>query len=321
MPFSQRALQRIANVEPHAPDALDLEVDDFAVLQRSETLVVGSARDHVAGIERHDGRCELDELRHEVLHVVGVVVVPQLAVDPETHEDVVGIGDLVERRDARPERRERIERLAEPAAGFPRAPAFAARRDVDHAGVAEDGAFPVLGLDHLGRPLDDERELGLVHEDPGLAELRQHDRVAGPDHRIRILQEHVERPRRERPVLPVVGDAGEDLSGARQRRAQPDVFQRRRGTVLRAALQRGTQPVEVVDDARHRELRRRAAPRPRSAMPTMPRSVMTPGRTSASFWNRASFTFSPDRALRSLSLPGAACSPARARRCRTGSSR
>ena len=34
---------------------------------------------------------ELDELGHAVLHVVGVVVVAELAVDPELHVDVVGV--------------------------------------------------------------------------------------------------------------------------------------------------------------------------------------------------------------------------------------
>src|SRR6266850_7780581 len=166
------ALERIADVEAHAPDAVNLEVDDLAVLERPQAFVVRAARDEVARVERHDGRGELDQLRDLVLHVVGVVVVPELAVDPELDVDVVGIRDLVERGDAGADGRERVERLAEPAAGFPGAPALAARRDVDHAGIAKDGGSPVVALDQLGRSLDDQRQLGLVHEDPRLGELR-----------------------------------------------------------------------------------------------------------------------------------------------------
>jgi len=45
----------------------------------------------------------------------------------------------------------------------------------------------------------------------------------GPITAIRILQEHVEWPGFERAVLPVVGDACENLPGPRQRGAQTHV--------------------------------------------------------------------------------------------------
>src|SRR6266436_9040209 len=61
-----RALERIAHVEPHAPDAVDLEVHDLAVLQRPEAFVVGATRDDVARVKRHDRGGELDQLGHEV---------------------------------------------------------------------------------------------------------------------------------------------------------------------------------------------------------------------------------------------------------------
>src|SRR5579859_6474280 len=120
LPF---ALQRIGNLQRHAADLLDLDLDALAVLQGAEPLVVGAAGDDVAGVEGHDRRGELDEFRHPVLHVVGVVVVPQLAVVPEAHDEVVGLGDLVGGRDARPQWGEGVEGLAEPAAGLPGAPA------------------------------------------------------------------------------------------------------------------------------------------------------------------------------------------------------
>src|SRR5262249_60835153 len=105
------------------------------------------------------------------LHVIGVVVVPQLSIDPEAHKQIVGIRDLVERRDARPERRKGIERLSEPTARLPCPPALAARRHIDHSRVAKNTPPPVLGFPFLGRPLDDERKLLLVHEDPWLSGL------------------------------------------------------------------------------------------------------------------------------------------------------
>src|SRR5262249_51363118 len=99
--------------------------------------------------------------------------VPQLSIDREAHKHIVGIRDLVEGRDARPEGRKRIERLSEPTARLPCPPALAARRHIDHSRVAKNSAAPVLSFHFLGRLLDDERKLRLVHEDPWLSEFRQ----------------------------------------------------------------------------------------------------------------------------------------------------
>ena len=49
-------------MEPHAPDAVDFEVHDLAVLQRAQALVVRAAGDDVARVERHDRGGELDEI-------------------------------------------------------------------------------------------------------------------------------------------------------------------------------------------------------------------------------------------------------------------
>ena len=87
-----------------------------------------------------------------------------------------------------------------------------------------------------------------MHEDPRLGEFRQHDRVARPDHRLRVLQEHVERPRLALRVLPVIGDAAEDLARPRQRRPQPHRAQRQRLAVAARRLERRPQPVEIVDE-------------------------------------------------------------------------
>ena len=139
--------------------------------------------------------------------------------------------------------------------GLPRPPPFAARRHVDEAGIAEHRAAPILLRDFLGRPLDDQRQLGLVHEDPRLGHLRQHDRVARPDHRFRVLHEHVERPRLALRVLPVIGDAAEDLARPRQRRAQPHRTRRIGFLLDRQPLELRAQRVEMVDDPLHGELR------------------------------------------------------------------
>src|SRR5215472_9082018 len=251
-----RALERILHGQPHPPDAVDLEVHGLAVLQGTQTLVVGAAGDEIPGVERHDRRRELDQLGNRVLHVVGVVVVTELAVHPELDVDVVGLRYLVGGGDARPDGRERVEGFSEPAPGLPRPTALAARGDVDHARVAEDGAPPPIAMHHLGRSLDDERQLRLVHEDPGLGVRGQHDRVARADHRVRVLEEHVERPGIERAVLPVVGDARQDLARPRQRRAQADLRQRPRRPLRGQTLEPRPQTVEAVDDPLHRELRR-----------------------------------------------------------------
>ncbi len=221
--------------------------------------MVGAAGDEIAGIHGHHRGGELDQLGHAVLHVVGIVIVAQLAVVPEAHDQVVGVGDLVGGGDAGPDRREGVEGFAEPAgerARRPGAAALLARGDVDHRGIAEHRALPILGLHHLGRALDHQRQLGLVHEHPRHRELGQHDGIAGADHRVRVLHEHVERARLALRVLPIIGDAGEDLAGARQRRPQPHFIERQGIGIAREFFQRRAQGIEIVDDALHGQLRR-----------------------------------------------------------------
>jgi hypothetical protein len=52
--------------------------------------------------------------------------------------ELPGLGNLVGCDDAGANRSEGVERLAEPAACLPSAPPFAARQDVDEAGIAEN---------------------------------------------------------------------------------------------------------------------------------------------------------------------------------------
>ena len=95
-----------------------------------------------------------------------------------------------------------------------------------------------------------------MHEDPRHGEFRQHDGVAGTDHGIGIFHEHVERARLALGVLPVIGDAGEDLSRPRQRRFQAHFFDRSGRPLPRQALQGRAQGIEIIDDALHGQLRR-----------------------------------------------------------------
>src|SRR5438445_8631009 len=61
-PLFPRSLERIAHVETHAPDPVDLEIHDLVILKGPEPLVIRAARDEVAGVERRDRRGEVDEV-------------------------------------------------------------------------------------------------------------------------------------------------------------------------------------------------------------------------------------------------------------------
>ena len=191
--------------------------------------MICAAGDEIAGVHGHHRGGEFYEFWHTMFHVVGIVVVAELAVIPEPHNQIVGILDLVRRGNARADRREGIERLAEPAGervGRPGFAALLARRHVYDRGITEHRALPILGLHHLGRPLDHQCELGFVHEHPRHGKLGQHDGVAGPDHRVGIFHEHVERARLALRMFPVIGNAGENLAGAGQRRPQAHSIER-----------------------------------------------------------------------------------------------
>ena len=135
-----------------------------------------------------------------------------------------------------------------------------------------------------------ERQLGLVHEDPRLGELGQHDRVAGADHRVGVLQEHVERRGPRARVLPVVGDAARILpgrgSGGRSRTSASG----RASAVARQPLERRAQRLETIDDALHRALRRprRGTTELMSTTPVV-RQDRGPELIAAGSENRASF--------------------------------
>ena len=194
-----------------------------------------------------------------MLHVIGVVVVTQLTVIPESYDQVVWVVDFVGGDDAWPDRCKGVERFAKPACERrcrPRTAALLAGGDVDHGGVTKDSMLPVPGAHHFCGPLDHQRKLSLTHENPGHREFRQHDGVARPDNGIGVFHEHIERTRLALGVFPVVRDAGKNFSRARQRWPQAGLIERDGASVLGECLQRRTQVLEMVDNALHHQLRR-----------------------------------------------------------------
>src|SRR5947209_2469276 len=100
------------------------------------------------------------------------------------------IADLVRRDDPRPERTERVDRLAEREdAGSHLAPLDVARRDVVEDHVAADVVGRFLGTEPPAGPRDHNGELELVVEllrqMPGI-----HDPLVRPDDRLHVPETH-----------------------------------------------------------------------------------------------------------------------------------
>src|ERR1039457_3849694 len=109
------SLQRIGDFQTHLADVLDFDFHRFSILQRAQTLMICAAGDEIAGVHGHHRGGEFYEFWHTMFHVVGIVVVAELAVIPDPHNQLVGISNLVHSANPRADRREGIERLAEPA--------------------------------------------------------------------------------------------------------------------------------------------------------------------------------------------------------------
>src|SRR5262245_54860440 len=73
------ALELVAHFHAQPAHALDLELDPVAVLERGQAAVVGTGREHVAGLERVDRADPLDAARDVVRHVAGVEVLLERA--------------------------------------------------------------------------------------------------------------------------------------------------------------------------------------------------------------------------------------------------
>ena len=212
--------------------------------------MVRAAGHEVPAAQRHAGRRPRHELGDAVLHVVGVVVVPELTVVPHPDVEVVGVGDLVGGDDARPDGAEGVEGLAQPAELAPARPPVTARGDVDEARVAEHHVPPALGRRRrrVG-PRNTRASSASCMKIHGSSVIGSSIVSPGADDRVRVLDVHVQRPRLALGVLPVVRDRAQDRPRPRDRREQPHRLERDRRT-LGARQQLLAQPLEVVDDRR-----------------------------------------------------------------------
>ena len=231
----------IDRVAQHA-DPLDLGLHHVAGLEVERRGVVAEAGDarspcrsrRTSPARVAERRVVAEDLRdRHATCGVECDVLPRLAVHAQLHRQVVRIGDLVGRHDPRPERAERVDRLAEREhAGAHLAPLDVARGDVVEDHVAADVVGRLLGREPLPGLPDHDRELELVVELLGQV-LRVDDRIVGPDDRVDVLEEHDPRRDLVRPVdvlrlllvLAEVAGRVEELLRD-DRRAQPHVRER-----------------------------------------------------------------------------------------------
>src|SRR3990172_3860290 len=82
------ALQVITHPIDQLAEAIDLHLDEVAVLERPQPAVVRAAGDHIARLKRGDGGDPLEHSWDLVGHVAGVVVLPQLTLHPEADLEV-----------------------------------------------------------------------------------------------------------------------------------------------------------------------------------------------------------------------------------------
>ena len=122
-------------------------------------------------------------------HAAGVRLLPHLAVDSKLHREVVRVGHLVRRHDPRPERAERVDRLAEAEDARAHLAALdVARRDVVEDHVPADVVHRLLRREPLAWLREDDGELQLVVE--LLRQVLGVDHgLVGPDDRVDVLEE------------------------------------------------------------------------------------------------------------------------------------
>ena len=130
------------------------------------------------------------DLGNRHAHAARVRHLTLLPVHPQGHREVVRVRDLVRGRDPRPERTERVDRLAEREhARDHLAPLDVAGGDVVEDHVPADVVHRLLGREPLPRLLQHDRELELVVELLGEV-LGVHDGLLGPHDRVDVLEEH-----------------------------------------------------------------------------------------------------------------------------------
>src|SRR5215468_8842091 len=111
--FGPAPLQRVAHVELQPSDPVDVNDSMFAVLEWPDALVIRSQEEDVARLQRDHRAHPRQTLFDGVGNVTHGIVVAELTIDPHTHLELMRVRDLVPGRDARPDRGERVKRLAE----------------------------------------------------------------------------------------------------------------------------------------------------------------------------------------------------------------
>src|SRR5665213_355292 len=224
-------LQVVADGDVEPTHAFDLELHMVPVHEWVQSAVIGAGGEQVARLERVHGGDELNAARDLVRHVVGVEVLHQDAVVPESDRKVLRVGYFVGRHDEWPDRTECIPRLhlVEAVRGRRQT----SGRAVDEVRVAEDVAHR-LGFGHVRAALaDDEPQLGLTLEDR-CGHIREQHRVAVADDRVRRLVEGVNRwLLRQRAVLHVVHGHAVDVVRTGKWRPDPDGAERHTVAVRR----------------------------------------------------------------------------------------
>src|SRR5713101_3402031 len=119
----------------------------FAVLKGPDALVIGPQEEEVAGLQADHRAHPREALFDGVGDVAHGIVVPGLAVDPHAHVEPMRIRYLVRGHDARPDRGEGVERLAELLARL----GWESARDVASTHVAEDVSERAVLADPGGR--------------------------------------------------------------------------------------------------------------------------------------------------------------------------
>src|SRR5262249_56998307 len=148
-------------------DAIDLDAHTIAGLEESRRLhgdayaARRAGEDHVAGLQRHR-LCEVRYLRRAVEdQVLGVRVLPLLAVDEAADAEIPGI-DLVSRHYERSKRRVRVERLPDRELTRPHLPV--AYADVVAGAEAAHRLARARERDVPAALADHEHQLGFVVE-------------------------------------------------------------------------------------------------------------------------------------------------------------
>ena len=203
--------------------------------------MVRAAGDEVPGKQGRDGGAPLHGMRDVVPHVIGVVVLPRLPIDPQLDRQVLGLFDLIGGHQERAHWRKGVPRLPPEEARLVQPPC----RDIDKVHVPEDVVVGVCRLHARGLFPDNQGHLCLVVEDVRLVG-RKHHRIPVSNHGVRRLEKGVKGPGLlEGPVLQVVGRHAHHVDRLWQRCPQAHLVHRCSAGAVGGLLQPGPVLLEV----------------------------------------------------------------------------